>query len=107
MGWDMFDCVIPTREGRHGRLFVWKRKLNLELNLNKKQKFYETVNINNRKYKTDFEPVEKNCDCELCRNYSRSYLHYLFAKKEPLALRLATLHNLRFYAQLMEKIRRR
>jgi queuine tRNA-ribosyltransferase len=100
MGWDMFDCVIPTREGRHGRLFV--RKSNFE---DLKGKFYETININNEKYKEDFSAVDKNCDCELCQNYSKSYLRYLFAKKEPLAMRLAAMHNLKFYMDLMKKLR--
>ncbi len=97
-GWDMFDCVIPTREGRHGRLFLWKKKA---LSGN----FYETLNINNKKFKKDFKPVDRNCTCELCRNYSRAYLHHLFAAKEPLAMRLASLHNLKFYLDLMKKLR--
>jgi len=97
-GWDMFDCVIPTREGRHGRLFIWKNKI-------LSGKFYETVNINNKKFKRDFASVDKNCACELCQNYSRAYLHHLFALKEPLAMRLASLHNLKFYLDLMKKIR--
>jgi len=97
-GWDMFDCVIPTREGRHGRLFLWKNKI-------LSGKFYETVNINNKKFKKDFKSVDKNCACELCQNYSRAYLHHLFASKEPLAMRLASIHNLKFYLDLMKKIR--
>jgi queuine tRNA-ribosyltransferase len=101
MGWDMFDCVIPTREGRHGKLFI--RKNNFQ---NLKGKFYETININNEKYKEDFSAVDKHCDCELCQNYSRSYLRYLFAKKEPLAMRLAAMHNLKFYMDLMQKLRK-
>lgn len=99
MGWDMFDCVIPTREGRHGRLFLWNKK-----DVNKKD-FCSTININNEKYKEDFSPIDKNCDCELCKNYSRSYLRYLFTKKEPLAMRLAALHNLKFYIDLMKELR--
>jgi queuine tRNA-ribosyltransferase len=94
-GWDMFDCVIPTREGRHGRLFIRKEK-NLE------GKFYEAVNINNKKFKSDFSRVGDSCDCELCRNYSRAYLNHLFAMKEPLGMRLASIHNLRFYSDLMD-----
>jgi queuine tRNA-ribosyltransferase len=97
-GIDMFDCVIPTREGRHGRLFIWKND-SLENN------FYETININNEKFKEDFSPVDPNCDCELCKNYSRSYLRHLFAVREPLAMRLASIHNLKFYMDLMDKIR--
>ena len=119
MGWDMFDCVIPTREGRHGRLFI--RKGNFQFSIHnfqsisndkisneqneKKKSFYETININNKKYENDFTPVDANCDCELCRNYTKAYLRHLFAMKEPLAMRLASVHNLKFYLDLMEKIR--
>ncbi len=109
LGWDMFDCVIPTREGRHGRLFVWK---NLTPTLSFKRRgsniengFYETININNEKFKEDFLPVDPNCDCELCQNHSRAYLKHLFATGDPLAMRLASIHNLKFYMELMEKIK--
>ncbi|MDO8240382.1 MAG: tRNA guanosine(34) transglycosylase Tgt [Candidatus Moranbacteria bacterium] len=98
-GWDMFDCVIPTREGRHGRLFVWKEG---EL---KDKDFYTTININNHKFNDDFSPVDETCDCELCRNHSRAYLKHLFVSKDPLGMRLAAVHNLKFYLDLMKKIR--
>jgi queuine tRNA-ribosyltransferase len=117
-GWDMFDCVIPTREGRHGRLFLWKKNPSSVLPLKKGEKksspfakgglggdFYKTININNGKYRKDFTPVDKNCGCELCQKYSRAYLHHLFASKEPLAMRLSSLHNLKFYLDLMKKLR--
>ena len=97
-GIDMFDCVIPTREGRHGRLFIWKKKT-------LSGKFYETININNEKHKKSFLPVDKNCDCPLCKNYTRAYLRHLFAVNEPLALRLASVHNLKFYLDLMKMLR--
>jgi len=99
-GWDMFDCVIPTREGRHGRLFIWK-----EGAIDGKGEFYETMNINNARFRNDFSPVEKDCPCPLCQNYSRAYLHHLFSAQEPLSLQLASLHNLSFYMKLMEKLR--
>lgn len=119
LGVDMFDCVIPTREGRHGRLFL--RKNNFEFLIsnfptppqadqslaeisNNKDLFYSTININNEKYREDFSPVDPLCGCPLCRNYSRAYLRYLFAVKEPLALRLGTLHNLKFYLDLMKAL---
>lgn len=99
MGWDMFDCVIPTRDGRHGKLFIWKKSQPAG------KDFYETLNINNGRYKNDFTPLDKKCACELCRNHTRAYLRHLFASKDPLAMRLASIHNLRFYMELMEKLR--
>jgi queuine tRNA-ribosyltransferase len=118
LGWDMFDCVIPTREGRHGRLFVWKNGIsNLESRISAEnqdskikiqdslESFYETINILNEQYKEDFTAVDETCDCELCMKYTRSYLKHLFKVADPLAGRLATLHNLRFYARLMEHLR--
>lgn len=105
-GWDMFDCVIPTREGRHGRLFLWKKNIKiLEDHGIDKSDFYETININNGKFKNDFSPVDSGCGCELCQNYTRAYLHYLFQTKEPLAMRLASIHNLKFYMDLMGNLR--
>jgi len=100
MGWDMFDCVIPTREGRHGKLFL--RKSNVKKNT--KSKFYETISIKNSKFKKDFAPVDKNCDCELCQNHTRAYLYHLFKSGDPLGMRLASIHNLRFYARLMKEL---
>lgn len=104
-GWDMFDCVIPTREGRHGRLFLRKDNWKKDTICNFKEKFYDNININNGKYKNDFEPLDKFCNCELCRNYTRAYLHHIFSSKDPLGMRLASAHNLKFYADLMEKIK--
>ncbi len=100
MGWDMFDCVIPTREGRHGKIFVWKHE---DLS---REDFYETFNINNEKYKNDFSPVDADCDCELCQNHTKAYLHHLLRTKEPLFMRLASLHNLKFYIRLMELLQK-
>ncbi|MDD3498686.1 MAG: tRNA guanosine(34) transglycosylase Tgt [Candidatus Moranbacteria bacterium] len=120
MGWDMFDCVIPTREGRHGRLFVWendydifeknslkngKDKINFK-NFFVKGDFYSTININNKNFKKDFRAVDENCDCGLCKNHSRAYLNHLFRSKDPLGMRLAAIHNLRFYSDLMEILRK-
>lgn len=99
MGWDMFDCVIPTREGRHGRIFLWK------INPKSQRSFYDTININNEKFKEDFGKVDKNCKCELCKKHSRAYLYHLFKSKDPSGMRLAAIHNLYFYSELMEKIR--
>jgi queuine tRNA-ribosyltransferase len=124
-GWDMFDCVIPTREGRHGRLFLRKQtefsifnfQFSNKIQNSKSKKipnikyqipdtnFYETINITNGKFKNDFSRVSENCDCELCQNYTRGYLHHLFSHKEPLGMRLASIHNLKFYMDLMEELR--
>jgi len=99
-GIDMFDCVIPTRNARHGSLFVRKSKVNLS------GTFYETINITNEKFKKDFNPIDKNCECYTCKNFTRSYLRHLFAVGEPLAGRLATIHNLKFYHDLMFFLRK-
>ncbi|EKE21807.1 MAG: hypothetical protein ACD_7C00124G0003 [uncultured bacterium] len=118
MGWDMFDCVIPTREGRHGKLFLRKSNVKLQIKnfksisndkksnvkKNTKSKFYETISIKNSKFKKDFAPVDKNCDCELCQNHTRAYLYHLFKSGDPLGMRLASIHNLRFYAKLMKEL---
>lgn len=101
-GVDMFDCVIPTREGRHGRLFT--RQSGWSGNVLKEKDFYVTMNINNEKFREDFGKVDEYCDCSLCQNYSRAYLRHLFSIKEPLALRLAAVHNLKFYLDLMCKL---
>ncbi len=94
-GWDMFDCVIPTREGRHGRLFI-----------RSKNKPYETININNGKFREDFGSIDPNCDCQLCKNYTRAYLRHLFVMKDPLAMRLSAMHNLKFYMDLMRELQK-
>jgi queuine tRNA-ribosyltransferase len=109
-GIDMFDCVIPTREGRHGRLFIRKSKfksqsraLGTKLKAKEllREDFYTTININNEKFAKDFSPLDKFCDCYTCQNYTRAYLRHLFKTGEPLAMRLATIHNLKFYLDLM------
>ncbi len=102
LGWDMFDCVIPTREGRHGRLFVWNKLDGVAMGI---PDFYQAINIQNEQFKEDFTPVDPTCDCELCRQYTRAYLKHLFKVADPLAGRLASIHNLRFYMRLMETLR--
>lgn len=88
-GMDFFDCVMPSRNGRHGKLFTWDG----------------TINILNEKHASDDRPVSERCHCPLCRHYSRAYLRHLFKAEEVLALRLAVLHNLQFYNDLMAGIR--
>jgi queuine tRNA-ribosyltransferase len=99
-GMDMFDCVIPTREGRHGRLFCWKNKENL------KSDFYETINIHNEQFKEDFTPIDGKCSCYTCNSYTRAYLNHLLKTDEPLFLRLASVHNLHFYLELMNILKK-
>ena len=88
-GIDFFDCVYPSRNGRHGHMYT----------------HFGKINIMNAKYETDPRPVEEGCQCPACRNYSRAYIRHLFKAKEMLGLRLAVLHNLYFYNHLMEEIR--
>ena len=98
-GCDMFDCVLPTRNARHGTLYVWTGD---DLTGN----FYEMIHITNEKHRLDFSVLDPACDCPTClAGTSLSYLRHLFIIAEPLAMRLATLHNVRFYMKLMEKIR--
>lgn len=112
-GVDMFDCVIPTREGRHGRLFVWKRDKagKTALNLAKSRgvangpDLYQTLNITQSRFKADLEPIDEHCRCDLCKNYSRAYLRHLFVVGEPLGQKLASIHNLTFYCELMQLFR--
>lgn len=89
LGWDLFDCVIPTREGRHGRLFLRN----------------QTINLTNAKFAKDFSPINAASGLKELRDYSKAYLHYLFKINEPLAARLASLNNLEFYTKMMREIR--
>lgn len=88
-GVDLFDCVMPSRNARHGHLFTWNG----------------IININNAKYERDLSPIDENCDCPTCLNHSRAYIRHLFKSKEMLAMRLCVMHNLYFYNTLLEKIR--
>nr|WP_207754522.1 tRNA guanosine(34) transglycosylase Tgt [Pseudoflavonifractor phocaeensis] len=88
-GVDFFDCVMPARNARHAKLFTWSGALN----------------IRNEKYKLDERPIDPDCDCSVCRNFSRAYLRHLFVAEEMLAMRLAVLHNLYFYNKLAQRIR--
>jgi len=98
-GVDSFDCVIPTREARHGKLYV-NLKPGDPLGVG-----YTTVNITNESTREDFSPVDNTCNCYCCLNFTRSYIRHLFMSGEPLGIRLATMHNLRFYLNLMDRIR--
>lgn len=88
-GVDFFDCVMPARNARHGKLYTWQG----------------TLNIKNERYKTDERPIDPVCTCPVCQRFSRAYLRHLFVAGEMLAMRLSVLHNLHFYNTLMEHIR--
>ena len=88
-GVDFFDCVYPTRNGRHGHLYT----------------NYGKINLFNAKYETDDRPIEEGCGCPACRRYSRAYIRHLLKAKEMLGMRLCVLHNLYFYNTMMEEIR--
>lgn len=106
MGYNLFDCVIPTREARHNRLYIFNEEYNSvgDIDLNNK-KFYEHYYITDDKYRRDSRPVSQVCGCHCCKNYSRAYLRHLAVTGDSLAHRLATVHNLRFYTMLMELAR--
>ncbi|XOQ44434.1 MAG: tRNA guanosine(34) transglycosylase Tgt [Clostridium sp.] len=88
-GVDLFDCVMPTRNARHGHIFTWQGRRNLL----------------NAKYQLDESPLDDNCDCPVCQNFTRAYIHHLFKSGEMLAMRLCVMHNIYFYNSLLEKIR--
>lgn len=88
-GVDFFDCVMPARNARHGKLYTWKGAINLK----------------NEKYRLDESPIDAECDCPVCRNFSKAYLRHLMKAEEVLALRLCVMHNLYFYNKLMQRIR--
>ena len=89
MGYDLFDCVLPTRNGRNGTVFTWMGKMNIRL----------------ARYVRDEQPIDPECACHTCRNFSRAYLRHLAAAGEMLAPQLASLHNLHFYQELMRQMR--
>ena len=89
-GVDMFDCVMPSRNARHAHLFTWQG----------------IRNIFNAKYNLDTSPIDEECDCPVCQHFDRAYLRHLFKSGEMLGMRLAVMHNIYFYNNLMEKIRK-
>jgi queuine tRNA-ribosyltransferase len=103
MGWRIFDCVLPTRDARHGRLYAFDAPNLQEVDL-LSPSFYHSVYVRDEKHKRQKQSISEACDCPCCQRYSLGYLHHLFNVEDPLALRLATLHNLRFYTQLLERI---
>lgn len=104
-GVDMFDCVIPTRNARHGSLFVWAQDPKSVDWSKNPEDFYEKYSAAAEKYQFDYGKIDEHCDCETCATTTRAYLRHLFATNEMLALRLATIHNVRFFLRMMEEIR--
>ena len=88
-GVDLFDCVMPSRNARHGHLFT----------------HHGIISINNEKYRNDLTPIEEGCNCPTCQHFSKAYIRHLFKAKEMLAMRLSVMHNLYFYNMLMKEIR--
>lgn len=105
-GYQIFDCVLPTRDARHERLYIFKNNPDKIDILNKKDNF-EYIYISREKYVCDANPISRFCDCHTCQNYSRAYLHHLFKIGDSLAWRLATIHNLRTYTKLIEILKKR
>ena len=89
-GVDIFDCVLPTRIARHGNAFTRHGKINLK----------------NKKFKDDFSPIEKKCDCYTCKNYTKAYIRHLLTANEALGGRLLSIHNIRFLVKLTEDMRK-
>jgi queuine tRNA-ribosyltransferase len=103
-GYDTFDCVIPTRDARHGRMFAFRVD---PARSDLAGDFYESVYVDNERSARDGRPVDETCDCVCCRRYSRSYLRHLRAIEDPISHRLSTIHNLRFYIRLCAELRDR
>lgn len=115
-GVDMFDCVIPSREARHGSVYTWQTKDKKEalikyfqelLETRKeaklpKEKFYANVKIKREEYRDDMRPIDEHCSCFTCQNYSRAYIRHLMTVNESVAYELLTIHNVHFYLEMMQ-----
>ncbi len=99
MGYHLFDCTIPTRNARHGTLFVSKN------NGEPKGKHYDVLHIKTERYIYDNKPIDPNCNCPVCKKYSRSYIRFLFKSKNPVASTLASIHNIWWYNNFIQKIK--
>lgn len=112
LGWDAFDCVIPSREGRHGRLFYFnpkfkgfKFKNNSNILKIKYPNYYKTINIKNKVFANDFSAININSQINSLRGYSKAFLHHLFRLNDPLGHKLASLNNLEFYQDLIKYLK--
>ncbi len=104
MGYHLFDCVLPTRDARHKRLYVFNKSPEEIDFADDNNNWYEYLYISRGHHKNDRSPISPHCDCPTCRHHSRAYLNHLFKVGDSTAFRLATIHNLRFYARLMKRL---
>ena len=105
MGYNLFDCVIPTREARHNRLYVFNEEFETRENIDLNIDFYRYHYLLDDDYRRDSRPISRLCDCHTCTNYSRAYIRHLASIGDGLANRLATIHNLRFFTMLMDLLK--
>lgn len=105
-GWRIFDCVLPTRDARHKRIYVYSKNPDDIENIFTESNWYEYLYIEREKHVRDDRPLSEFCDCHTCKNYTRAYIRHLFTIEDSLAFRLATIHNLRFYSKMMEVLRK-
>jgi queuine tRNA-ribosyltransferase len=104
LGYSLFDCALPTRDARHGRLYTFRAGYPGR-GVRAGSAFYRALHIMDARYRVDHQPLEDGCDCPTCRGYTRAYVHHLFKVGDASAERLATLHNLRFYVRLFQALR--
>jgi len=103
MGWNIFDCTLPTRDARHRRLYVFNKNPK-EIDFLKESNFFNYIYINKAQHSHDPTPISKFCDCQVCKSHSKAYLGHLFRIGDMSAYRLASIHNLRFYTKLVEQL---
>lgn len=104
MGWNIFDCTLPTRDARHGRLYIFNKTPQNLIDLYNKE-LYGHLNIARSIHKEDQNPIDINCGCSTCKTHSKAYLHHLFKIKEEAVLRLLSIHNLFTYTKLVQYLR--
>jgi queuine tRNA-ribosyltransferase len=104
-GYEIFDCVIPTRDARHKRLYTFRDFERIQCIEDFEEGFYKYLYLQDDIHIKALKPIEEGCDCHTCKHFTRSYLHHLFRIGDTLAYRLATIHNLRFYTRLIDKLR--
>jgi queuine tRNA-ribosyltransferase len=105
MGYDIFDCVLPTRDGRHAKIYILNPNISKENILKQSSTVSADLHIREERYVRDNQPIDPNCDCHTCKNYSRAYINHLFKIDDTLGKRLATIHNLRTYTRLINILR--